>query len=181
MIDTIKELLLNRFHFGEQSDCIKVDCPIGFTGATMDWFTNTAPKGWLIMDGSSLLVANYPNLFALIGYTYGGSGANFSLPNTKGKVLVGRDSADASFDTLGETGGAKTHTLIIAEMPTHHHNPIEQDNGADLGVPGGGTGGYAVTTGGTIYANSINMRSVGGGGAHNNLQPYLVCNKIIKY
>ena len=47
----------------------------------------------------------YANLFAAIGTTYGaGNGTTtFTLPNLKGKVPVGRDSAQTEFDTLGET------------------------------------------------------------------------------
>ena len=39
----------------------------------------------------------------------------------KGRVLVGVDTGQTEFDTLGETGGAKTHTLTINEMPAHSH------------------------------------------------------------
>jgi microcystin-dependent protein len=53
----------------------------------------------------------------------GGSGStHFVLPNLKGRVPVGRDSSQTEFDTLGETGGAKTHTLTEAQMPSHLHS-----------------------------------------------------------
>lgn len=48
---------------------------------------------------------------------FGGTWSAFAA----GRVLVGINTADASFDTVGETGGAKTHTLSVAEMPSHSH------------------------------------------------------------
>jgi microcystin-dependent protein len=81
----------------------------------------------------------------------------------QGRVLVGLNSGDTDFDTPEETGGEKTHTLTVAEMPAHQH-----------------TGG--ITTGGALGIKSApdvgttlqDTGSVGGGGAHNNVQPYIV-------
>lgn len=69
----------------------------------------TAPTGWLLCDGTSYSTTTYANLHGVIGYTFGGSGANFNVPNLKGKVVVGIDGAQVEFDTRGETGGAMTH------------------------------------------------------------------------
>jgi len=69
----------------------------------------TAPTGWLLCDGTSYSTTTYANLYGVIGYTFGGSGANFNVPNLKGKVVVGIDAAQVEFDTRGETGGAMTH------------------------------------------------------------------------
>jgi microcystin-dependent protein len=80
-----------------------------------------APTGWLLCDGSSVAAATYPRLFAAIAYTYGGAGANFNLPDYTGKVLVTLDSGDTDFDSLTDTGGAKTHTLVESELPSHEH------------------------------------------------------------
>ena len=86
-----------------------------------------------------------------------------------GRVIVGIDASDASFDTIGETGGAKTHTLTTAEIPAHAHL-------FDLeGTAGLGSAPYSPAPGtGTLYKNYVTTTESGGGGAHNNLQPYIV-------
>ena len=137
---------------------------------------STAPTGWLICDGSAVSRTTYANLFSVIGTTYGaGDGSTtFNVPNLKGKVPVGLDLNDTDFDTLGETGGEKTHTLIPDEMPSHSHGLLGNS----------GTGGKAetvpygsATSGTTMYA----IQNAGGGQSHNNLQPYIVMNYIISY
>lgn len=69
---------------------------------------------------------------------------------------------------LGATGGEKTHTLIIAEMPAHTHSADNQ------GGPNAGSG-----TGAGVAANN-QTGSTGGGKKHPNMQPYLAVNYIIK-
>jgi len=82
-----------------------------------------------------------------------------------GRVNVGFSAGDPDFGTLGATGGAKTHTLSSAEMPSHTHAVGFGSNaGTDAAV--GSTGGS------TPF--SQNTTSTGGGGAHNNLQPFVV-------
>ena len=82
-----------------------------------------------------------------------------------GRVPVGIDASQTEFDTIGETGGAKTHTLTTGEMPAHSHNVSTGDTG-----PGGGSLVYRATSGAFPQATS----STGSGEAHNNLQPYIV-------
>ena len=95
----------------------------GDIGEIKLWSTSSAPEGWLIADGREVSRTTYAELFAAIGTTYGaGNGSTtFNLPDMRGKVAVGRDSADTDFNALGKTGGAKTHTLTVAEMPSHTH------------------------------------------------------------
>lgn len=85
-----------------------------------------------------------------------------------GKVIVGIDAGQAEFDTLDETGGSKTHTLTTAEIPAHNHNMPQRNTSAGTGT----RNVQAATTGGTTADNPT--ASEGGGGAHNNLQPYIV-------
>lgn len=137
-------------------------------GTLKPYAGSSSPEGYLLADGTSYATATYPALFAAIGYAYGGSAANFNVPNLKGKVPVGRDAAQAEFDVLGETGGSKTHTLTITEMPAHDH-PANSQAGAAVNGPGGGA-----------YTSSGTTGSTGGGAAHNNLQPYVTFNYIVK-
>jgi microcystin-dependent protein len=92
----------------------------------------TAPTGYLLCDGSSVSTTTYSQLFAILGYTYGGSGGSFNVPNLKGRIPVGRDTTISDFDTVGETGGARTVTLTTAEIPSHTHA-----NTATVSITGG--------------------------------------------
>ena len=83
-----------------------------------------------------------------------------------GRVLVGK-AASGTFGTAGATGGEETHVLTITEMPSHHH-----DNGIDFGSGGGSKYGGLDRIGDS--PNNCNTSDTGGGGAHNNLQPYIV-------
>ena len=80
-----------------------------------------APNNYLFCDGRTISKTNYPYLFNVIGYTYGGSGDNFNLPNLKGKVIVGLDSSDSDFNTINKTYGSKTIALTQSQMPSHNH------------------------------------------------------------
>ena len=95
-----------------------------------------------------------------------------------GKVMVGLDAGDTSFDTVGETGGEKTHTLTVAEMPSHSHTTTLRWGGT-LGADGINDNS-ARMYGGTTDTTTFTTGSAGSGGSHNNLQPYIVFNYIIK-
>ena len=83
-----------------------------------------------------------------------------------GRVIVGVDSTDTDFDSVRETGGAKTdsHALTIAELPAHTHNVTMSTNDTDNDNLSEGN-----TSGTSLHPTS----STGGGEAHNNLQPYI--------
>ena len=126
-------------------------------GAIIAFPSVTTPPStaFMICDGSSLLkTGTYEDLFALIEYTYGGSGANFNLPNIKGRTIVGYDTDDAEFKPIGKTGGFKTHTLEIGEMPSHTHPvPATSVSGS---VSSSFSGQSATTGSGTAHNHGIN-------------------------
>lgn len=88
-----------------------------------------------------------------------------------GRVPVGVDSEDADFSTVESTGGEKTHTLTVDEMPSHQHRNIYAFNDGS-----GGDWSYRVTHPKTgTYTDGQSDGYAGGGQAHNNLQPYITC------
>ena len=158
-------------------------------GAMMPYAGTAAPTGWLLCYGQAVSQATYAALYAILGTTYGSdAGGNFTLPDLRGRVVAGQDdmggvSADRltdqsgglDGDTLGDTGGAETHTLVDAEMPTHDHSfSFTRSNTpgstANVDAPGGGVvDTFASTTG-----------TAGSDAAHNNVQPTIILNYIIK-
>ena len=87
-----------------------------------------------------------------------------------GRVLVAK-STDTEFNTIGKTGGEKTHTLTIAEMPSHNHNAGDLDDAIGTRSWGSGVDRFSI---GNVTGYPIGgMVSRGGGGSHNNLQPYI--------
>jgi microcystin-dependent protein len=155
------------------------DCMLIPVGTILMTAAQIEPEGWKICNGSALFRADFPDLFALIGTTYGpGDGSiTFNIPDLRGRVPAGHAPGDADFDVLGETGGAKTHTLIVGEMPSHKHNTKT----AFQVVVGGAPGDSVPAGSGGVVQDANQMSTAGGGAAHNNLAPYLVLNYIIKF
>ena len=144
-------------------------------GAMFDYPSLIPPTGYKICDGSALSRTEYSELFSVIGTTYGsGDGSTtFNLPNRLGRLSIGYNSEDSDFNTLGKTGGSKTHTQTVDEMPSHNHQLLGNNN----------TGGKAETvpygsqaTGTSMYA----IKATGGGQAMNIMNPYIVSCPIIK-
>ncbi len=142
----------------------------------------TAPDGYLLCNGSAISRTTYADLFGVIGTLYGaGDGtATFNLPNMKGRVPVGLDPSDTDFDTLGKSVGAKTHTLTEAQMPSHNHDNRGQAGAAGQAVGFTGSFGFirANSNSYTTYEERTELK--GGSQPHNNIQPSLALNYIIK-
>lgn len=198
------------------------------TGTIVSFAGDIAPDGYMICDGAAVSRTQYQELFATIGTKYGaGDGSTtFNIPDLRGRVIVGLNSSDTDFNTLGKTGGEKAHTSTINEIPphnhgshawtdgqgTHEHKPSKIYTGSKdrkqkpgwelwsgLGYPyprptdgyigsdyynwgKDNDGSYRVQSDGYHGHNiGIEIYSNGGGAAHNNIQPYITMNKIIKY
>jgi microcystin-dependent protein len=148
----------------------EVIAQMSLTGEIKTWSTGVAPTGYLLCNAGSYDTTAQADLFAVIGYTYGGSGANFNVPDGVDRSPMGAGGTVA----LGAVTGAATHTLTTGEMPSHGHNfnqyvteNNEDTTGSELRVKP--TGKESSTT-----ANK------GGDGAHNNLHPVFGVNYIIK-
>lgn len=148
------------------------------TGTVSAFAGSAAPTGYALCDGSAVNRTTQAALFAVIGTTYGsGDGSTtFNLPDLRGRVVAGLGESllGATADSLGDDNGliadTKEHTLTVDEMPSHSHNAY--GNGAQNG---GFNGSYG--DGGSL---NVSTSSTGGGQAHNNVQPTIILNYIIK-
>ncbi len=165
-------------------------CP---TGSTLPYAGLTEPTGWLFCYGQAVSRTTYASLFAIISTTYGvGDGSTtFNLPDIRGRVVAGQDDMGGSSanrltglsggvdgDTLGGTGGVESHTLAVSEMPAHTH-PGSLGRAANSAI-GTSNSATSANTGGLGFNQELQIASQGGGSAHNNVQPTIVLNYIIK-
>ncbi len=158
------------------------------SGSLMMYGAASAPTGWLLCDGTSYLRATYPNLFTAIGSTYGSAdGTHFNVPDMRGRIPlgVGTGTGGGASGTGLPTGGSaltavalstwkgeETHTLITTEIPSHTHTvgPLT----ANVSPNGAGSSSYSTTAG------TLTTSSTGSDGAHNNIQPVMGVNFIIR-
>lgn len=153
-------------------------------GEIILWSGSSPPDddNLLLCDGSHISNVDYPALWSIIGTTYGGSGAtDFALPDLQGKVAIG-----ASVDHgLASTGGSDTVTLTTAEMPAHTHTTQPHSHSEGIAAPSlaeipvipvpSSTPAVGITG-----ASGVTVDSTGGGGAHENMQPFLALNYYIQ-
>lgn len=103
-------------------------------GAYFPYAGTTAPDGYLLCYGQAIDREDYAALFSAIGTTYGpGDGSTtFNIPDLRGRVVAGKDDMGGSSanrltdandglngDTLGDTGGGETQTLVTANLPAY--------------------------------------------------------------
>jgi microcystin-dependent protein len=93
-------------------------------GELIPYAGSTLPDpNWLFCDGASLLRADYPDLFAVVGTAYGAvDGSHFNLPDMRGRTALGSGTGSGlSTRVLGDSFGEEAHTLTIAELAAHTH------------------------------------------------------------
>jgi len=189
------------------------------SGSVIPFAGSTAPSGWIICDGSAISRTTFATLFALIGTTYGaGNGSTtFNIPDLRGRLVAGFDSANAtgrltssatggvSASALGNAGGEQAHSLSSTELASHNHSVSGNTGGESVshthsvsvpGTTGGGASTIAQVLAGTntapfsasvgsnnndhTHSFNVTSGSAGSGSAHNNVQPTLIMNYIIK-
>jgi len=119
-------------------------------------------------------------------YGLGDGSTTFGVPDLKGRVAAGNNSmgiggvtrltlsaTGGSAGNLGASGGEQAHQLITAEVPSHTHTLQSFTAGA-------GGGGQPLSSNNTGSQSFPATNSIGGDGSHNNVQPTLVVNYIIK-
>ena len=158
------------------------------SGTLLPYAGSSAPTGFLLCYGQAISRSTYSDLFSAISTTYGtGDGSStFNVPDLRGRVVAGQDDMGGSSanrltdqtgglngDTLGDTGGSETHTLTTAQMPAHTHTVAAQQQVSGDSTNRGGSGQLGA-------AATITSSSTGGDGAHNNVQPTIILNYIIR-
>lgn len=181
--------------------------PVGFV---MEFNGDTPPEDFIEEDGSLLLIADFPELFAVQGNKWGGDGiVDFALAPPR-HVVVGRGgvATDVLGNEIGDIGGTEAHTLIPVEIANHYHNGsglITNTTGnhshSITPYPGGGNSGQPAvpptalrygsgaataaysTNGAGDHSHTVtgNTGTQGSGQAHNNMQPTMVKMKCVKY
>ena len=171
-------------------------------GSILPYGGSSAPTGFLLCDGSAVSRTTYAALFAALddGATYGtGDGSStFNLPDLRGRVVAGLDNMGGSSadrltnqsggingDALNATGGSETQALVEANLPAHTHTFSDTDS-ITVGTL---VSGDSVNRGGSgqLFSNnsvtvsiSGSTSSVGSDTAHNNVQPTIILQYIIR-
>ena len=156
------------------------------TGSIQMWSTSTAPTGYLLCNGAGISTTTYAALFAVIGYSFGGSGGTFSLPNYIDRMPIG----SGNLYGMGDTGGSKdaivvshTHTATSVVADPGHVHSYNYSNGS---VSTGGTGSLLqvgsenTNTSSTGITVATSNSTTGVSGTNANLPPYLGIQFIIK-
>lgn len=173
------------------------------SGTLVGYGGTAAPAGWLLCDGSAVSRTTYASLFTAISTTFGsGDGSStFNLPDLRGRAIAGKDDMGGSAanrvtaavsgitgTTLGAVGGAQSHTLTGAESGTsaHAHTgngsiKLSNNTGVQYGInkatDAAAAGGDTSTT---VHITTANSSAASASSAHNNVQPTLIANMIIK-
>jgi microcystin-dependent protein len=149
---------------------------------------NFAPRGWALSDGQILPINQNQSLYSLLGTTYGGDGrTSFALPELRGRTPMhpGQASGSSVDVTLGMRDGDEAVTLTDTQMPAHVHTMRASSSNADIATPdnttlGAFTNGYTtIASNPLVELNGDKVSDVGGGQAHNNMQPYQAINFCI--
>ena len=122
------------------------DTPVGTIQA---YGGSTFPSGWLLCDGTELNRADYPELFAVIGTSFGTPSANtkFNIPDLRGEFLRGAGtnshSGQGNGGTVGQHQNATTHlnfrissghTALYMDAKDGINNTTNEDSASENGT-----------------------------------------------
>ena len=157
------------------------------SGSVIPFAGSSAPTGYLLCFGQAVSRTTYSDLFAVTSTTYGiGDGTTtFNLPDLRGRLAAGVDNMGGTAanritsggsgitgTTLGAAGGAETVALSTAQLASHTHTIGGNDSTAGSPLRPSFVGGS--------LSDSLATSSAGSGTAHNNTQPTMMLNYIIK-
>lgn len=144
--------------------------------------------GWMLCDGRALQIAQYPELFAALGYLYGGEGSVFNIPDYRGTFLRGVDNGsgndpDAAARTAAPGGtqdGVGSTQRSALQDHGHGYEATAQPAGGEPGAaPGGPAVPAAQTTGGPVSTPESGQPV--GTSPHETRPANIAINYIIKF
>jgi microcystin-dependent protein len=159
---------------------------VELVGMVFPYAGQILPFGCLWCDGSQVSQQDYPDLYTLLGNTFGSADTGmFRLPDMRGRAAIGTGTGSGLTNRdLADTTGTETHQLTTSEIPSHGHSDTghQHTTGNSLTFLAL-TGEEPVLMPNPIPAltgsASANITSTGGDGAHNNMQPSLALNFVI--
>lgn len=162
-------------------------------GSYLELASNVTPFGYLKLDNTLVLKADYPRLYLVVGdkHALGGDSdaTKFRLPPSEDIVFIGSGQGTGLTNrVIGAKGGVIDVTLTEAQMPSHTHIQNSHNHSSTLVSTGGATltntpsaaGALTSGTGDTSASTAVNQNA-GGGLSHTNMQPYIAMTKYIKY
>lgn len=156
-----------------------------YIGQIIPFTGNFAPRGWALCDGQLLPISQNQALFSILGTTYGGDGrTTFALPDLRGRLPVHPGHGPGlSVRTLGQRAGSETVTLTANQLPSHSHDVSCTNGRGDKPNPPtnvfAGDPDKPYSSSGTDSMKTTMLTKTGGGGAHDNVAPFLCVNYII--
>lgn len=173
--------MFDRFCFDSQEECRLIGEIVTFAGSA------NPSANFLACDGASVLRSAYPDLFTVIGTTYGAvDGTHFNVPDLRGRAVLGVGTGSGlSTYTLGQQVGEEQHTLTTSELASHSHSDSGHVHSDGIAVPAVGaaiTGvpvPSAVPGVGVTGVGNASISSTGSDAPHNNIQPSIALNYYI--
>lgn len=167
------------------ADMFQLPDPVGTIWPYAGDPSGLAP-GALSCDGASYNTTDYPALFGVIGYAYGGSGSIFQVPDLRARFPAGAGgSLLGTAVSLGSVGGAESHSQTVSELATHTHvdsGHAHTEIGAVSTLINGGLeapASSAVPVSSSTGIATANIQNAGSGDAMPTVPPYLGVNYII--
>jgi microcystin-dependent protein len=175
--------------------------PIG--GMIDFWGASVPSSSFVFPIGQAISRTTYSALFTLFSTTYGtGDGSTtFNVPDVTGRVTAMKEASatrltstyfGGTSTSLGAVGGLESHTLTTAQLASHSHGVTDSGHthgssaalasNFSVGFGGGAQGGIEAGHIATISSatTGISINSAGSGSAHNNVQPTIICNKLLR-